>query len=149
MKNSTLIIENSGLLSKTTRLVQALVTLIFWCAWGYLALPLASPITDLLDIDITYHNHFNTSLFISLLITMVLVSAYVVATTIIWCLYNLLLHRRDRRTQKPFNRTLHSDLAGYFGVKAYELSSWQLSRTLNIKLSDTGSVQYVHAIEKS
>lgn len=147
MENNTLIIDNSGLLSKTTLVIQAIVTLIFWCSWGYLALPLISPLTNLLGIDITYHNHFDTPLFIGLLITMILVSVYVVGTMIIWSLYNLLLHRRGRNIQKSINQTLHCDLAGYFGVKTNELSTWQQAKTLNIELSGTGSVQYVQASE--
>jgi len=143
MNNETLIIENSHLQSNWRRISQGAITLFFWCLWGYLILPLATPLVDWLGLDITYYHKLDFDLFLGLLLTVIVVSIVLILAMAFWSFYNFILHQTCKANQWPLTKVLNQDLALYFGVKTSELGVWQQSRELNIQLNEQGNIRYV------
>ncbi len=144
MKNEKLIIENSHLQSNACRFGQGAVTLVFWCLWAYLLLPLASPIIDLLGLDITYYFKIDLELLVELFITVSFISSAAIISMALWSMYNFLLYRMNQNKQQwPSAIVMNRELATFFGVELSELKEWQYARELNIQLTEQGNIQYV------
>lgn len=145
MNNETLIIENSHLQGTRCRIGQGIVTFVFWCLWGYLLLPLISPIVDLAEIHITYYNKIDVELLIELFIMVSWLSAVIAISMTTWSFYNFLLHRYHKNKQWPLSIVMPPELARFFGVNTSELGVWQNSRELSIHLNKQGNIQNVNS----
>jgi len=146
MNSDTLIIENSHLQGNWRRVSQGVVTFFFWCLWGYLILPLATPLMSYIGVELTYHHQLDFEALANIFITVSLVSVAMVISMVLWSFYNYLLHQRNHIIQWPLRKVLAKDLAAYFDVNLLELAHWQRSRELNIQLNDEGNIQQVKAI---
>jgi len=145
MDSDSVIIDNSAALGYRYRAVQVLVTLFFWCAWIYLALPLASPIAAFFGLDLMFHDKMDLGLFLGIFLTIAIVTLYMLVTVIMWRFYNLRQHRfiRCDYGERGVSYVLSDELAGHFGVNISELGDWHQSRGLSIKLAENGRIQYV------
>lgn len=145
MNRSTLIIDDSDALGYGFKAIQAVLTLFFWCAWIYLALPLASPVASLIGFDVMFHGQMDLGMFVGILVTISLLLGHVFISVAMWRYYNLRQYRGSQRQEKEraVSFILKDELAGHFDVNILDLDVWQKSRKLNIKLTDTGSIQYV------
>ncbi len=145
MDSDSVIIDDSANLGCLRRTVQVLATLFFWCAWVYLALPLASPLAAFFGLDFMFHEQMDLGLFLAIFVTIAIVALYMLVIVIMWRFYNLRQHHfiRVDYGEKEDRCVLRDELAGHFGVNILDLSAWHKSRELSIKLADNGSIQYV------
>jgi len=143
MNSNTLIIENSHLQGHWRRIGQGIVTLFFWCLWGYLILPLASPLMSYIGVEIAFIHQVDIYILINILIAVLLVSATMIFSMSLWSFYNYLLHLNTHPIQWPIPKVLAKELATDFNVNLLDLAHWQYSKELNIQLNEQGNIQNV------
>ena len=140
MEKNKLIIENGHLQSKWRRLAQGLLTLFFWCLWVYMIFPLASPIVNLMNIDIGFSHQLDLELLVSIVIMAVAACVSIVVSMLIWRYYNIFLDKKKQLKDAHHSTVLREELADYFGVNSTDINQWQHAKALRIELSDSGII---------
>lgn len=143
MNSDTLIIENSHLQGNWRRISQSMITLFFWCLWGYLILPLATPLINFMGIEVAFSHSVDFEVLLNIFITISFLSITMIIVMALWSSYNYLLYLQNQIIQWPLSLVLAKDLAADFNVNILDLTHWQQSRELNIQLNEQGNIQHV------